>query len=112
MHAIYEVPISYSSKVIVKVKVDDRQTDRQKTDRTKTICPDHSIQGHKNERSIFLGLKVKRFCLLTWNLHNISVLFYTRVICPLGTAIVDLLHSIVRVAVGTVNWRLQAEKII
>ena len=32
MHAKYEVSISYSSKVIAKVKVDNRQTDKQ-TDR-------------------------------------------------------------------------------
>ena len=38
MHAKYEVSISYGLKDIVKVKV-DKQTDRQKTDRTKTICP-------------------------------------------------------------------------
>ena len=29
MHAKYEVSISYGSKVIAKVKVDNRQTDRQ-----------------------------------------------------------------------------------
>ena len=29
MHAKYEVPISYGSKVMAKVKVDNRQTDRQ-----------------------------------------------------------------------------------
>ena len=38
MHAKYEVSISYGSKVLAKVKVDNRQTDKQ-TDRTKTICP-------------------------------------------------------------------------
>ena len=38
MHAKNEVSISYSSKVIAKVKVDNRQTNRQ-TDRTKTIWP-------------------------------------------------------------------------
>ena len=32
MHAKYEVSISYGSKVIAKVKVDNRQTDK-KTDR-------------------------------------------------------------------------------
>ena len=37
MHAKYEVSISCGSKVIAKVKVDNRQTDKQ--DRTKTICP-------------------------------------------------------------------------
>ena len=36
MHANYEVSISYGSKVIEKVKFDNRQTDRQ-IDRTKTI---------------------------------------------------------------------------
>ena len=30
MHAKYEVSISYGSKVIAKVKVDNRQTDKQK----------------------------------------------------------------------------------
>ena len=34
----YEVFIYYGSKVKAKVKVDNRQTDKQ-TDRTKTICP-------------------------------------------------------------------------
>ena len=34
MHTKYEVSISYGSKVIAKVKVDNRQTNR-----TKTICP-------------------------------------------------------------------------
>ena len=38
MHAKYEVSTSNGSKVIAKVKVDYRQTDKQ-TDRTKTICP-------------------------------------------------------------------------
>ena len=38
MHAKYEVSISYGSKVISKVKVDNRQTNRQ-TNRIKTICP-------------------------------------------------------------------------
>ena len=53
MHAKYEVSISYSSKIIAKVKVDNVQTNRQtdktsrQTDRTKAICPDHSIRGHK-----------------------------------------------------------------
>ena len=45
MHAKYEVSISYGSKVIAKVKVDNRQTNKQ-TDRTKTICPYHSIWVH------------------------------------------------------------------
>ena len=51
MHAKYEVSISYGSKVIAKVKVDNRQTDKQ-TDRTKTICPDQLIWGHKKYGSM------------------------------------------------------------
>ena len=47
MHAKYEVSISNGSKVIAKVKVDNRQTDR-----IKTICLDHSIRVHKNPWSI------------------------------------------------------------
>ena len=35
----------YGSQVIAKVKVDNRQTDRQ-TDRTKTIYPSDLILGH------------------------------------------------------------------
>ena len=49
MHAKYEVSISYGSKVIANVKVDNRQTNRQ-TDRQtgqKQYAPDHSIRGHK-----------------------------------------------------------------
>ena len=49
MHAKYEVSISYGSKVIVEVKVDNRQTNRQ-TDKPKgqkQYVPDHSIRGHK-----------------------------------------------------------------
>ena len=37
MHAKYEASMSYGSKVIGNVKVDNRQTNKQ-TDRTKTIC--------------------------------------------------------------------------
>ena len=50
MHAKYEVSISYGSKVIAKVKVDNRQTDKQTDRRTgqKQYAPDHSIRGHKN----------------------------------------------------------------
>ena len=40
MHAKYEVSISYGSKVIAKVKVDNRHTDR-----TKTI-PSGRMQNH------------------------------------------------------------------
>ena len=53
MHAKYEVSISYGSKVIVKVKVDNRQTNKQtdrQTDRQtgqKQYAPDHLIRGHK-----------------------------------------------------------------
>ena len=44
MHAKYEVYVSYGSKVKAKVKLDNRQTDKQ-TDRTKQYAPDHSIRG-------------------------------------------------------------------
>ena len=46
MHAKYEVSITHGSKVIVKVKVDNRQTDKQTGQ--KKHAPDHWIQGHKN----------------------------------------------------------------
>ena len=49
MHAKYEVYVSYSSKVIANVKVDKRQTDRQRQTRQKQYVPDCSIQGHKKE---------------------------------------------------------------
>ena len=45
--------ISIGSKVIAKVKVDNRQTDKQ-TNRQigqKQYAPDHSIRGHKNRLS-------------------------------------------------------------
>ena len=48
MHAKYEVSTSKGSKVIVKVKVDNTQTDRQTGQ--KQYAPDHSIRGHKNRQ--------------------------------------------------------------
>ena len=63
MHARYEVSMFYGSKVIAKVKVDNRQTDKhtnrqtnKQTDRTKTICPDHSIRGHKNNNTFDVNM--------------------------------------------------------
>ena len=50
MHTKYEVSISYGSKVIAKVKVDNRQTYRQtdkQTDRQTGQKQYHSIRGHK-----------------------------------------------------------------
>ena len=53
MHAKYEASISYDSKVIANVKVDNRQTnkqtDRQTSQQTgqKQYAPDHSIRGIK-----------------------------------------------------------------
>ena len=50
--------ISYGSKVIVKVKVDNRQTDKQTDKQTgqKPYAPDHSIWGHNN--SSFKTVKI------------------------------------------------------
>ena len=45
MHVKYEVFISYSSKVIAKVKVDNKQTDKQTGQ--KQYAPDHLIRGIK-----------------------------------------------------------------
>ena len=45
MHAKYEVSITYSLKVIAKVKVDNRQTNRQTGQ--KQYAPDHSTRGIK-----------------------------------------------------------------
>ena len=39
MHAKYEVSIFYGSKVIAKVKVDNRQTDRQRDRQDKNNMP-------------------------------------------------------------------------
>ena len=52
MHAKYEVSVWYGSKVIAKVKVDNRHTDRQINDQTgqKQYAPDHSILGYKNKK--------------------------------------------------------------
>ena len=46
MHAKYEGSISYGSKVIAKVKVDNRQTDKQTEQ--KQYAPNHSFWGHQN----------------------------------------------------------------
>ena len=55
MHSKYEVSISYGSKVIAKVKLDNRQTDRQTNNQTgqKQYAPDHSIRGHKKHDRTF-----------------------------------------------------------
>ena len=41
MHAKYEVPISYGSKVIAKVKVDNRQTNRHTDSKAGTVQDFH-----------------------------------------------------------------------
>ena len=53
MHAKYEVSISNGSKVIAKIKVDNRQTNTQTDKQTgqKQYAPGHSIRGHKNSIS-------------------------------------------------------------
>ena len=47
MHAKYEVSTSNGSKVIAKVKVDNRQTNKQNGQ--KQYAPDHSIRGHNKK---------------------------------------------------------------
>ena len=51
MHAKYEASISYGSKVIANVKVDNRQTYRQTDTQRgqKQYAPDHSIRGIKTD---------------------------------------------------------------
>ena len=65
MHAKYEVSTSNGSKVIVNVKVDNRQTNKQTDKQTgqKQYAPDHSIRGHKNKKawSLFYFLMVYGF---------------------------------------------------
>ena len=46
MHAKYTVSISYGTKVIANVKVDNKQTNRQTGQKQYDL--DHSIQGHEN----------------------------------------------------------------
>ena len=46
MRAKYEVSISHGSKVMAKVKVDNRQTNKH-TGQIQYV-PDQSIRGHKN----------------------------------------------------------------
>ena len=58
MHAKYEASISYGSKVIANVKVDNGQTNKQ-IDRTKTKCPrsfdilkvDFYVKAQKNKKN-------------------------------------------------------------
>ena len=73
MHAKYEVSISYGSKVIAKVKVDNRQINRQTHRQTgqKQYAPDHSIRGHKNNN--FIVMNRLSFCFQLW-LGGVSVL--------------------------------------
>ena len=73
MHAKYEVSSSNGSKVIAKVKVDNRQTNKQtdkQTDRTKTICPDHSIRGHKKRSGAKNDYRWIRMHIATASLHK------------------------------------------
>ena len=76
IHAKYEVSISYGSKFIANVKVDNRQPNRQTDKQTgqKQYAPDHSIRGHKNRKespgsrdndvgNLFAGIKKGGFIL-------------------------------------------------
>ena len=49
MHAKYEVSISYGSKVIAKVKVDNRQTNRQDKNNMPPIIRSGGIKSEKND---------------------------------------------------------------
>ena len=75
MHAKYEVSISYGSKVIANVKVDNRQTDRQTNKETgqKQYAPDHSIRGHKKNvviiKFISILTKISENCYDSISLH-------------------------------------------
>ena len=60
MHAKYEVSISYGSKVIAKVKVDnrqiDKQTDRQDKNNMPPIIRSGGIKNSKFYNKTFLSL--------------------------------------------------------
>ena len=47
MHTKYEVSISYGSKVLAKVKVDNRQTDKQTNRQDKNNMRPEKIWAHK-----------------------------------------------------------------
>ena len=62
MHAQYAVPISYSTKVIAKVQVDSRLTDRHDKN---NICMDLSMQGHKKQHPLLY--------LTSWSACSMSI---------------------------------------
>ena len=61
MYAKYEVSISCGSKKKNKAKV----TVDNRKDRTKTICPDHSIRWHKSTKPNEMEIPVSKFRTLT-----------------------------------------------
>ena len=52
MHAKCEVSISYGSKAIVKVKVDNRQTNKQTGQRSKIEKVPRGIRGEKSSKDM------------------------------------------------------------
>ena len=72
MHAKYEVSITYGSKVVAKVEVDNRQTDKRQD--KNNMPPDHSIRGHKNLKTF---REFKTHVVVT---RNITFIYWCAVI--------------------------------
>ena len=99
MHSKYEVSISYGSKVIANVKVDNRQTNKQTGQ--KQYAPDHSIQGHKKIVACkVFALKYDR--LWIWYLPWLILSQYT--------FHVKVMHVPVRASHR--NWQMVSNKVI
>ena len=81
---MHEVSISYGSNVITKVKVDNRQTNKQAGQ--KQYDPDHSIPGYKN--------RIDRIEAI-WNIRlNRQKIYKYRGFCASLSFFLPLLHRI------------------
>ena len=86
MHAKYEVSTSNGSQIKAKVKVDDRQTNRQTGQ--KQYTPDHSIRGikikedfceHLNSQKLNFYMSSPDILWTKSNLHyQFRMLFHSR----------------------------------